>query len=510
MNSVFLYDRRVTDDSLLKVFRSFTQVTEPGELCNILIRWGNLNGSDTKANVVLNRKKPLKNCLDKEKIFEILRINKIRRPLFVQPRPDSKYPIIGKYFDSSCNLLQDKVVYSYAEAINSGADFFVEYIDLVKKYNVYIFNLNVFYLTKKTAVRTNTATAETNWVYEEIPSDLDHDTQKVHHLAQRALYVLGLDLGMAHVGIDVRGRPIILDITPIPVIPPKARELLQEKLDDYITNFRDKADDISQIENNNLAETNLGADPEFMLRDSYTGKLVYPSDFLERQGIIGFDERSEHRQGQFFPLAEVRPQPESCPIKLTENIRQILLIAASIIPPHIEWLAGSLQFEQYQLGGHIHFSNIDFNSRLLRALDNYLGIPIFLIEDPRTSVKRRRQYGWIGSFRIKYHGGFEYRTPGSWLISPQITKSCLSLAKIVAQEYCSLRRDYFVDTELQKAFYQSKKLYFYDIFEELWEDITKTKLYPQYAEHLAPLKNMIASGKHWDEKEDLRRAWGLI
>ncbi|HWI54966.1 MAG TPA: hypothetical protein VNT57_04700, partial [Desulfobacteria bacterium] len=115
-----------------------------------------------------------------------------------------------------------------------------------------------------------------------------------------------------------------------------------------------------------------------------------------------------------------------------------------------------------------------------------------------------------GSFRTKYHGGFEYRTPGSWLVSPEITRSCLTLAKIVTAEYHNLRRDYFVDSDLQRAFYQAKKLYFYDIFSELWEDITKTRLYPQYADYLAPLKDMITSGKHWNENEDLRIAWGLI
>lgn len=508
MSSVFLYDKRVTDHSLSNTFSSFTPLTEPGESCDILFRWGNPHGSDEMAKLVFNRKIPLKNCLDREKTFEILRVNKIRRPRFVVPQPDSVYPLIGKFFDSTTNLLKDKVVNTYTEAINSEADFFVEYIDLISKYNVYVFDLNVFFLTKKIAVRTTTTLTETEWAYVEVPTDLDQNAQKVCHLGQRALYVLGLDLGMAHIGIDIRGRAVALDITPTPALPIKAGELLHEKLEDFLAlNQTYSADE--NVLPVNVEPIILGADPEFMFRDSRTGKLVYPSEYLEQEGILGYDERSENRQGQFFPLAEVRPHPEICPVKLTENIRQILVTAASMLPPYVEWLAGSLQFEQYQIGGHIHFSNVRLNTGILRALDNYLGIPVFLIEDPRTSAKRRRQYGWIGSFRVKSHGGFEYRTPGSWLVSPEITRSCLTLAKIVVTEYRKLRRDYFTDIELQKAFYQAKKFYFYDIFNELWKDITKTSLYSLYAEYLSPIKNMIESGAYWNENEDLRKAWGL-
>ena len=238
--------------------------------------------------------------------------------------------------------------------------------------------------------------------------------------------------------------------------------------------------------------------------------MVFPSAYLDRDGPLGYDERSEHREGRFFPIAEIRPRPNYCPLRLTENIAVILSQAVNQFPPYLEWLAGSVPFERYQIGGHIHFSRISVNCRLIRSLDNYLAIPIMLIENPETSVKRRRHYGWLGSIRPKPHGGFEYRTPGSWLISPEITKACLCLAKLVVTNYYSLTRDYFMDKELQKAFYQGKKYLFYDIFEEIWADITNTSMYDQYAPYLAPLVNMIHSYGHWDEQVDLRRSWGLL
>lgn len=520
MNFVFLYDNKITDQALFQTFNDFSPSVRPVESCDVLLRWGNPHGSDENSKIVINRKNPLKNSLDKEKAFEILKTNKIRRPRFVIPGPDSVYPVMAKYFHSNtANSPKDKIAHNFNEAITSGADFFVDYIDLIKKYNVYIYNMDVFHLTKKIAVKTNSSNARTNWVYEQLPTDLNQDCQKICHLAQRALYVLGLDLGMVHAGIDVQGRAVVLDITPTPPLPSPVGQLLHKKIQTYITQTL-----ISDIENTNCVETPndqpkanpervevlLGADPEFMLRDSRTGKIVYPSDFLDRDGFLGYDERSEQRQGRQFPLAEVRPTPEKCPLKLTENITQILLMAASILPSHIEWLAGSLQFENYQIGGHIHFSNVRLNSSLLRALDNYLGIPIFLMEDSHTASRRRRQYGWIGSFRVKSHGGFEYRTPGSWLISPEITRSCLCLAKIVASEYHRLPRDYFTNPDLQKAFYQAKKLYFYDIFNELWEDIKKTSLYKMYAQYLTPLTELINKGSQWNENDDIRKAWGLL
>jgi hypothetical protein len=247
-----------------------------------------------------------------------------------------------------------------------------------------------------------------------------------------------------------------------------------------------------------------------MLRSSTTGELIYPSDFLAKEGNLGYDDRSERREGVFFPLAEVRPAPDLCPLKLTENIREILIRAATVLPPDAEWLAGSLHFEQYQIGGHIHFSNCEINSALLRSLDNYLALPIMLVEDPGNSIRRRKQYGWLGSIRSKTHGGFEYRTPGSWLLSPEYTKSCLCLAKIVSTDYQYLTKDYLVNPELQKAFYQSKKYYFYEIFNELWQDIRQTSLYHKYATYLSPLVDLIQNRSHWNENIDLRQSWGVL
>ena len=518
MKSVLLYEKHLATKLLLDTFKDFAATEEPVLNCNLLLRWGNVNGNEKNTITVLNRKIPLKNCLDKANIFEILRLNRIRRPRMVVPRPDSTYPLLGKHFDAAKDTGREILVSDFSEVYGAKADFFVEYINIVKKYNVYLFDSTIYLLTKKVPVKTNTSVGRPapSWDYEEIPTDLDQDTSKVSLLCKRAIHVLGLDFGMVHAGIDTMGRAVILDVTPVPPLTPKVASLLYNEVCSFIERLGETHAKSTPTQppgsipgNNQKTPVLLGADPEFMLRDAKTGEIVYPSNYINKEGSLGYDERSENREGLLYPLAEVRPEPDYCPVALTEKIRKILTIAMSIIPPHIEWLAGSVHFDRYQIGGHIHFSSIKINSRLLRALDNYLGIPTMLVEDPVSSVRRRKHYGWLGSVRCKPHGGFEYRTPASWLVSPELTTACLCLAKIVATEYYLLPRDYFTSIELQKAFYQGKKHYFYDIFNELWADLSKTSLFNQYLEYLIPLTDLIKTRAHWNEEVDLRITWKL-
>lgn len=523
MKLTFLYDSRFVQPQMLAEFKDWSLTETAPDRCDILIRWGNLNGSDETAGIVLNRKQPLRNCLNKEKVFHILKINKLRRPRLAVPKPDSRYPLIAKYSDPVTGLESEALVTDFGEALQSRADFFIERLDIIKKYTIYLFDMNVCFVAKKTPVKTNTRAAGSvpAWEYEEIPADLDRDTRKVCHLAQRALHVLGLDFAAVHAGIDARGYSVVLNISPTPIISGRILQIFYEqavRFADKILAEQAHAADLAGTAQRSAAESGnelikavlLGADPEFVLRDIKTDRMVYPSEYLSKEGYLGYDERSEQREGRLYPLAEIRPTPDYCPVKLTEKIRNIMLKATSLLPSNVEWLAGSVQFNRYQLGGHIHFSNLNINCRLLRALDNYLGIISMLIENQETSALRRKQYGWLGSIRQKPHGGFEYRVPGSWLVSPEITAALLCLAKIVSTEYSSLNKDFFVDLELQKAFYLGKKYRFYDIFNELWEDICGTNLFNLYSRFLMPIADLISSGSQWNEEIDMRKTWGLL
>lgn len=477
----------------------------PGDnrpLC--LIRWGNLQGDDN-ADIVLNRKQALKNTLDKEKTFTILKLNRVRRPAFVYLKPTTRFPIVAKSFWAATGGAGLRLVRNYPEAIQSKADFFTEYIDVVKKYRVYVFDLKVFCLTKKIPVRSNTRVNKLSqaWQYEEIPQDLDADSQKAAAIAIRAIYTLGLDLGEVFVGINTNGRPYVLDVKPAPGFTAPVAERFKKVLADFLA-------ETGKRRHIPPGQVLLGADPEFVLRDKLTDRLIYPSGFLPKEGALGYDERSERREGQFFPLAEVRPAPDTCPLRLVNKIRWTMAAGIKLIPyENIEWLAGSVHFARYQIGGHIHFGGIAITTQLLRALDNYLGIPVMLIEDPEKAAERRKHYGGLGSFRLEPHGGFEYRTPGSWLISPEIARAVLCLAKVVACEYPVLKKDFFFDMELQRAFYLGKKNYFFDLFEDLWVDIIATETYKLYINELHLFPEMIGNRQSWDEHKDIRLAWNL-
>jgi hypothetical protein len=259
----------------------------------------------------------------------------------------------------------------------------------------------------------------------------------------------------------------------------------------------------------NKREIKIGADPEFMMANSKNGRMVSASEFFPREGLVGCDNiRIPSRQQR--PIAEIRPKPDESPLQLLNNIKQALNSANKMAPyRNVKWVAGSQPFSGYSIGGHIHFSNVELNSRLMRALDGYVGLPIFLIENQETAVKRRRKYGFLADYRTKEYGGFEYRTPGSWLVSEDITRAVLCLAKIVASNYLYLIQNPFITAENQRAFYEGDQNYLRPAFYDIWHDIVNLEIYELYREHLKILPQMIAELTIWDEKKDIKKAWSV-
>lgn len=325
----------------------------------------------------------------------------------------------------------------------------------------------------------------------------ERDNQKLTDMARRTVYLLGLDLAMVTIVLTAKRRYKVVQVNPSPEIRDKDLTSFIERI--MRMHERDRA--LKSI------EVKMGADPEFMLLNSKTGKLISASEFFPREGIVGCDNiRIPNRQQR--PIAEVRPRPELSPLDLTDNIRQALNTASRLAPyRNVRWLAGSQPVGGYSIGGHIHFSNLALDGGLLRALDNYVGIPVFLIENPTTAVRRRRKYGYIGEYRLKDHGGFEYRTPGSWLVSQKITMAVLCLAKLVANRYAELPQNYLNTPEAQKAFYEGDQMYFRSLFISLWGNLEKIDLYNNFKEELQIIPEMVMQEINWDERSDLRRAW---
>jgi hypothetical protein len=63
---------------------------------------------------------------------------------------------------------------------------------------------------------------------------------------------------------------------------------------------------------------------------------------------------------------------------------------------------------------------------------------------------------------------------------------------------------------VQKAFYKGDQEYFKPIFTDLWSRICQTDMYPQYANELEIIHDMITVGKRWNEKDDFRKAWEIV
>jgi len=367
--------------------------------------------------------------------------------------------------------------------------------DIIREYKLLIMNLVPFKIWRKASgEKSSSDDGNSQWILIKAESD-DKEIKRITAAARIAVQALGLDFALAHVGFTKLRKPVIFNVDPSPALSPKNIKALVKFLTDPPYRVEKK-------------EVKLGADPEFILINTETGQMIPASRFLPRLGKVGCDSiRIPNRQQR--PVGELRPEPSTSPLILAENIRKTLLQGVKLLPySNIQWVAGSQPTSNYPIGGHIHFSNINCSSKLLRALDNYLAIPVFLMENSITSSLRRTKYGLLSDFRLKEHG-FEYRTISSWLVSPEISKGVLCLAKLVVDNYMELSTNYFTRVDIQRAFYSGDKSYLRSFYPDIWKTITALPNYSQYASYLEPINELCRNAQEWDETKDIREAWGI-
>lgn len=332
-------------------------------------------------------------------------------------------------------------------------------------------------------------------------------------MAVRALHALGLDFAALEIRRSSQGR---LGVSAVDVVPRMTKRLAGALVTPIRLRLREVElrQTMAVFQKANPAYldkvVSMGADPEFMLRDSTTMTMIMASKFFPREGAVGCDSLFIRGRESGHPLAELRPAPSYSPLQLLTNIRSAMELALRLAPYHnIEWCAGSMPFGKFPIGGHIHFAGVVMSGQLLRALDTYLSIPLLMIENLRTAALRRAQFGYLGDYRLKEHGGFEYRTPASWLVSPDITLATLCLAKVVVSEYHQLKRDVFASTEARTSFLTGDREYFAQAFSQLWQELKATSTYRLYASELQTFEDKINARWTWSERADIRRAWGL-
>lgn len=324
--------------------------------------------------------------------------------------------------------------------------------------------------------------------------------RRLERTAVRALYAVGLDFGEVVIAAGEEGNYTVERISAVPEFAVKrAVPAVATALGAMLTEM--EGDGASR-------ELLLGMDPEFLLVSANTGKVVPASRFLNHKGMAGCDVL-RYRGQRLFPLAELRPDPGGEPREVLHHLLLAFRAAREAIPSHgINWQAGGMPISGFPLGGHLHFSGVPLTGELLRTLDNYLALPVSLLEDRRSS-RRRPAYGFLGDFRRKEHGGFEYRTLPSFLVSPVVTKGVVALARLICDNYRRLPKRPLQEDEYFYAFYSGNKDSLRRIWPKLAYDLALLPDFSRYESYLIPFLDAIAAGRTWDESADIRRAWRI-
>lgn len=447
---------------------------------SLIIRWGNTDGPDLERGV-LNRKDALKELSTRSRVSEKLTINNLS-PLALAGDivilGGKRYGVFNKRYEiTMCNYRLLRVVE-------------------VKEDKEKILKINDPYFGSS---------------YQSVdPAPYSERVlRRACITARKALHALNLDFAQVRIEMDKRGRPYVSSINPTPALDKALVEAFSQEIREWA---REEGRKRILISTNQGSETkiSLGADPEFMLRNRITSEMVVASKFFPRQGHVGCDQRSVAGQKRLYPLAELRPDPKSNYRELFKEIESNMKQAVQMAPyNNVQFLGGSMPFPGYPVGGHIHFGGVKPSRAILKALDNYLALPLLLIENPESARRRRKKYGALGDFRVQAYGGFEYRTPASWLVSPKITKAVLALANLIIVNHTHLTKDFLASDSLTEDFYACKKVNVYRRINSIKDDLMNLPNYSYYEKDIDYIWQMIKAKKRWKEKVDFRKTWSL-
>jgi len=456
-------------DSLIKLDDEFKKKS-----LNIVIQWGKKIEKNNYDNTdyICNTNEAISNVSDRLRMFRILKINGIDIPNIIK----TGITKLGK------------------------PQYQMEQVKAIRNYRVFVFQFQtlVIYRSNDDLVWLSTDMSKVNHKYYEVSESENFETKRIALLAQRTIYSLGLDFGSVLIGVTSNKKRVVLDVEHTPKLNIKREKLYREAIIRFIKQYAKDMDTTEPI---------IGADPEFMFKDKQ-GKMVLASKYFSKNGKVGCDARTINRNKAKRPLAEIRPDPSGNPDKVIESIKNIIDEAvAHINLPSIEWIAGSMPFKGYSIGGHVHFSNVKLNSPIARALDNYLAVPIALIEDPVTARKRRLKYGFLGDVRSQFHGGFEYRTLGSWVLSPQISKAVLHLSQFIVKNYTVLKANNFQSFTNQKKFYSMNREQLKKYYIDIWKQLEATPNFVSIQKKVNIIPEMISKEQIWEESNDFKINW---
>lgn len=325
--------------------------------------------------------------------------------------------------------------------------------------------------------------------------------RRLERTAVRTLYALGLDMGEVKIAAGEEGRFTVYSVSAVPDTSlegtiKKYALAMYEALKEWRT--------FDESEPRFL----IGMDPEFLLFDRIKQRIIPASRFLSPAGEAGCDA-IRYQGRRLFPLVELRPSPGKAPREIITHLLHAFRKAGDNIGDQsLLWQAGAMPQRGLPLGGHIHFSGLPLSSNFLRTLDNYLALPVAVVE-ASSGRNRRPKYGFLGDFRLQHHGGFEYRTLPSFLVSPLVTKGVVALARLIVDHHDALTARPLDDHDMISAFYSGDKDRLRVVLPQLIQDITSLDGYSAYANYLDPFLEAVASGRTWDESKDIRKRWKM-
>lgn len=286
-----------------------------------------------------------------------------------------------------------------------------------------------------------------------------------------------------------------------------------------------------------MKDYTIGADPEFYITD-LKGQPLHPMDYSTANNLpskqvynLGLDGCQR--------MFEVRPKQSKSPRVVVQNIRNIFEDCSNPdLRNNCKWIANPLNpNSKYSdegidfQGGHIHFGfgKKFFATRGTGAEESYLSFctfldfalayPASLVYDSKALRERFNSdtYGSFSDFRINSHG-MEYRTLPTWLSSPHMALSILSLAKVVGYEYLNFeeRCNKFA-MKMSGDYYNSMgehELPRFDVIrnkvdKEIWPFIEKTYLFNSYKKEIGILKYMIDNELTFNQNLDIRDTWEI-
>jgi hypothetical protein len=324
--------------------------------------------------------------------------------------------------------------------------------------------------------------------------------RRIERYAIRAVYALGLDFACVYLRLQRSGKAVITKIEINPIQSELVHHLFAHAINTYTDHkLTEKLDRPMAV---------FGMDPEFLLRNK-AGKIVPANRFLQADGRVGYDSATVLGRKQTHPLVELRPEPSHSIIQLVSNLRRTMWHASKqITDQSLQWIAGGMPVVGLPLGGHVHISGIKLHSRLVRAMDNYLALPLIMIEDHSTKG-RRKKYGRLGDVRRPSHGGFEYRTLPSWIVSPRVTKGILALTYVIVMHDDELLDRHLDRTDNLIAYLEGNKHDLEPIIRNIWLQLEGTSSYKDVRMYLDPLKLWIMEQRIWNEQVDFRTLWRI-